>query len=455
MTTGQDSAQSTSIIRSKVIQRADICSGLVVYWMMRDQRVQDNWALLRAQELAKKYGGKLSVVFTLRTNLIKHAGTARWLDFMLAGLQDVEKELSQLGIPFTILLGDPPTSLQHFVEERQVSALVTDMSPLRVYRRWVQDVAQLTRIHIEMVDAHNIVPVWLASNKQEFAARTFRPKMYSLLPDYLIEFPKLQPMGSVTPTRSAWKQIRQKLHVDESITLPTWWKAGSHAARGILDDFIATKIENYSVLKNDPLSATISDLSPYLHFGQIAPQRVVLEMHQQAHPDHSIDFLEQLIVRRELADNYCWYNENYDQFTGFPDWSRATLNSHRSDHRTFIYRSDQFEHAQTHDHVWNAAQREMLHTGKMHGYLRMYWAKKILEWSDSPETALQIAISLNDRYSLDGRDPNGYVGIAWSIGGVHDRPWFNRPIFGLVRYMGESGLKKHFNTEEYCKKWSY
>ncbi len=162
--------------------------------------------------------------------------------------------------------------------------------------------------------------------------------------------------------------------------------------------------------------------------------------------------MEELIVRRELSDNFCFYNSDYDQFSGFPEWAQKTLNEHRGDKREFIYSLEQFEHGKTHDDLWNAAQLQMVLTGKMHGYMRMYWAKKILEWTGSPEDALEIAIHLNDKYELDGRDTNGYVGVAWSIGGVHDRAWQERPVFGKIRYMSYAGCKRKFDVSTFIEK---
>jgi deoxyribodipyrimidine photo-lyase len=170
--------------------------------------------------------------------------------------------------------------------------------------------------------------------------------------------------------------------------------------------------------------------------------------------DHASAYLEELIIRRELSDNFCWYNEYYDTVESFPEWAKKSYYRFRHDKREYIYTLKQFEHAKTHDELWNAAQMEMIITGKMHGYMRMYWAKKILEWTATPTDAMNIAIYLNDTYELDGRDPNGYAGIAWSIGGVHDRAWFERPIFGQVRYMARSGCEKKFNVKAYIEKWT-
>jgi len=209
-------------------------------------------------------------------------------------------------------------------------------------------------------------------------------------------------------------------------------------------------LSHYDAQRNDPSLDGQSHLSPYLHFGQLSAQRVALEIQRTSADKKNRDaFLEELIIRRELAENFCFYNEDYDNMKGFPQWARKSLHAHRKDKREYIYALDDFENARTHDALWNAAQVEMVKRGKMHGYMRMYWAKKIFQWTKSPEQAMEIAIELNDRYSLDGRDPNGYSGIAWSIGGVHDRAWSERPVFGKIRYMSYYGLKSKFDIKKY------
>jgi deoxyribodipyrimidine photo-lyase len=170
--------------------------------------------------------------------------------------------------------------------------------------------------------------------------------------------------------------------------------------------------------------------------------------------DHASAFLEELIVRRELADNFCFYHLDYDSPLGFPDWAKKTHERHKNDVREYTYTQKQFERAETHDTLWNACQQELLKTGKMHGYMRMYWAKKILEWTPTVEDAMEIAIYLNDTYELDGRDPNGYAGIAWSMGGVHDRAWFERPVYGQIRYMNRSGCASKFSVDTYIATWA-
>lgn len=235
-----------------------------------------------------------------------------------------------------------------------------------------------------------------------------------------------------------------------------WIKSGEDEAHLVMKYFLENKLFLYDKKRNDPTKDGQSNLSPYLHFGQISAQRIVLEvMKTNADEQSKNTFLEELIVRKELSDNYCFYNMNYDNFNGLPEWAKKTLNKHRDDRRKYIYTLEQFENAKTHDDLWNAAQMEMVKKGKMHGYMRMYWAKKILEWSESPEQAFKIAIYLNDKYELDGRDPNGYTGIAWSLGGLHDRAWNERPIFGKVRYMNYNGCKSKFDVIKYIQYVKY
>jgi deoxyribodipyrimidine photo-lyase len=226
-------------------------------------------------------------------------------------------------------------------------------------------------------------------------------------------------------------------------------KAGYEAAKF----FFNHVLHRYHTDRNDPNKEGQSNLSPYLHFGQLGAQRVAYEINLAGEEGAEVDsFLEELVIRRELSDNYCFYNPHYDAVEGFPDWARKSLEKHLTDPRETQYSVDIFEKGETHDLLWNAAQIEMVFTGKMHGYMRMYWAKKILEWTESPRKAMETAIYLNDKYSLDGRDPNGYAGIAWSIGGVHDRAWFERPVYGKVRYMSYGGCKSKFNVNDYIKK---
>jgi deoxyribodipyrimidine photo-lyase len=437
--------------RIRPLNQARPGQGPVLYWMSRDQRVRDNWALLFAQELALSRQEPLGVVFCLAPAFL--GATIRQYGFMLRGLREVTRDLAGLNIPFFLVAGDPAQELPRLVSALGVGAVVSDFSPLRLVRGWKTAVAERLGVSLQEVDAHNLVPCWVASTKAEYGASTLRPKLKRLLPEFLEDFPPVSrhPWGWEGETAAIpWEKLAASLAIDFAVPEVTWLTPGERQARAGLDNFLEQRLPFYGERRNDPTLAGQSDLSPYLHFGQLAAQRVALEVKRRRGQDASREaFLEELIVRRELADNFCFYQSLYDTFGGFPAWAQKTLNQHRGDRREYLYSPEALESAQTHDELWNAAQRQMVQRGKMHGYLRMYWAKKILEWTASPEEAQAVAICLNDKYELDGRDPNGYAGIAWSIGGVHDRAWFERPVFGKVRYMSYNGCRTKFKVEAY------
>ncbi|MEN9647359.1 MAG: hypothetical protein RLY57_163 [Candidatus Parcubacteria bacterium] len=467
--------------RVRKLNTKEIGEGPIVYWMNRDGRAHDNWALLYAQQIALEKKAPLLVVYNLAPGFL--GGGIRQHDFKVRGLQEVQEYLAEHHIPFIVLSGEhTEKDIVHFTDEYKVGAIVTDFFPVHISKKWTDYVAKHAVVAVYQVDAHNIIPCWIASDKQEFAAHTFRPKVYKLITEFLDEFPTLKkhPYQHEAQNNAKalehmngahWKKMLEDRSVNQEITKVDWCTPGYAAGMKELKHFIATKLETYDNARNDATVDGQSNLSPWLHYGQIAPQRVALEVLKASGRSigHVIDqkkngsgeegdsvtaFIEELVVRRELADNFCYYNDKYDQVEGFPAWAQKTLAQHAHNKREYVYTLAQFERAATHDELWNAAQTQLLLTGKMHGYMRMYWAKKILEWSASPENALRIAITLNDRYELDGRDPNGYTGIAWSIGGVHDRPWFTRPIFGEVRYMARSGCEKRFKVKEYIEKWN-
>ncbi|RCK78980.1 MAG: Deoxyribodipyrimidine photolyase, type II [Candidatus Ozemobacter sibiricus] len=428
--------------------------GAVVYWMSRDQRVDDNWALLHASALARARRAPLQVVFTLDPAFPD--ATRRAWDFLLRGLIEVEADLRARGIPFHLLLGAPPQSLALFCRQQRVGCLVTDFSPLRHKRVWQAEAAAATGLAVTEVDAHNIVPAWIASPKQEFAARTLRLKLNRILSDWLEEFPALEPPPSPgpLPPPTDWAAVQAAVAGTRAVPPVEWLRPGPVAARDHLRRFVTGALRTYALTRNDPCLDGTSNLSPYLHFGHLAPQRAALAAGAARVAEESrLAFLEELVVRRELSDNFCLYNPHYDSPAGYPDWAKKTLALHAADRREHLYDEEAFEAARTHDELWNAAQRQMVRTGKMHGYLRMYWAKKLLEWTPSVAEAHRIALALNDRYELDGRDPNGYVGVAWSLGGVHDRPWSQRPIFGTIRYMSFGGCRSKFRVAAFIARW--
>lgn len=428
-------------------------TGPVLYWMSRDQRAEDNWALLAALELAREQGRNVEVVFALAPAFL--GATWRAYDFLLRGLRETEATLARHGIPFTLLLGAPAESVVTFARERGSAAIVTDFDPLRPKREWKREVVAGTDIPVYEVDAHNIVPAWVASPKKEFGAHTFRPKLKRFISEFLTDIPKLPSAEAPRAPSVDWTHVVASIHAKRDVRPVDWCEPGSTAAMKALERFIDERLARYDEQRNDPMAEGQSDISPYLHFGQISAQRVAWEVYRSKAPLSAKEaFLEELIVRRELADNFCLYEPAYDTPEGFPDWAKASLAAHASDVREHVYPLEAFESAATHDPLWNAAQREMLVRGKMHGYMRMYWAKKILEWTPSVEDAMEVAVYLNDTYELDGRDPNGYAGIAWSIGGVHDRAWFDRPVYGKIRYMNANGCAKKFDVQAYITRWS-
>ena len=439
--------------RIKKLNNLEYSNGGVVYWMQRDRRSNNNWALVHAQNIAIRLKAPLTVFYSLNGNF--NDGNNRQYGFLLKGLVDTIKELEKYKIPFHIRRGDAISSIKKYISKANTGYLITDFSPLRVYKNRVAKLVSEINIPFEIVDAHNIVPTWTVSEKQEFAAHTLRRKIHLLLDEFMHPIPKIIPHPFLDK-KNEYEQFKpnvilKNLRIDNSVQEISWLKPGEQNGIKVLQSFIRDRFDISGELRNNPTKNNLSNLSPYIHFGQISAQYIANEINNLEDSDGKNNFLEQLIVRRELAENFCFYNKNYDSFDGFHAWAKKTLNEHRSDKREYLYSKIEFENANTHDDLWNAAQFEMVEKGKMHGFMRMYWAKKILEWTPDPESALQIAIDLNDKYQLDGRDPNGYTGIAWSIGGIHDRPWFERPVFGKVRFMNYNGCKRKFKINDYIQ----
>lgn len=368
-------------------------TGPVVYWMQRDQRSQDNWALLFAQDLALSKDVPLIVLFNVVAKFLD--ATYRQYHFMLSGLLEVKKNLEEHNIPLLVSFGEPVQQIAQILKELNASCLVCDFNPLRIVRRWKKELFEKIDIPCYEVDAHNIVPAFFISNKQEYGAYTLRPKMKKYMKEFLEDFPRLIKMKSSGIRQDLdLNEITKKLEIDFSVQPVEWLKPGESHARQVLEQFLNEKLERYEALRNDPTVDGTSNLSPYLHFGQISAQRVALEVlkFHDEYPSSVEAFLEELIVRKELSDNFCFYNSNYDSFEAFPNWAKETLLKHEKDERKYVYPLEELENAKTHDELWNAAQRQLTKTGKMHGYMRMYWAKKILEWTENAKVALKYAI---------------------------------------------------------------
>ena len=443
--------------RTRTRNDRPVRDGPVVYWMQREQRAEDNWALHYAAEQAAARAVSLVVVF----NLVAKFGetTLRHYDFMFRGLMETEAALRAQGIGFHLLRGEPAETIPKFVEKYGAGEVVTDFNPLRFTEQWREDVAKQLPVQLSEVDAHNIIPCWQASEKTEFAAHTFRPKVHRLLPEYLVEFPPLPERppatGTLTGDTVDWESLVAEVVTDRSVPAVSWLTPGTKAAHMMLEHFLSEKLNDYPTDRNDPTTDGLSNLSPYLHFGQLAPQTVALAVKGKrgVHGDAKDAYLEELIVRRELTDNYCFYTEHYDRVEGAHAWARETMEKHANDEREYLYERAELESGETHDELWNAMQTQMVRDGKLHGWCRMYWAKKILEWSPNFQTAIDRALYLNDKYELDGTDPNGVVGVMWSICGVHDRAWTERPIFGKIRYMNYNGAKRKFDVAAYVERY--
>lgn len=447
----------------------------ILYVMSRDQRVRDNHALLEAQSEAIEHKLPLAVVF----NLYHKLGFRKQehFEFMVEGLKEVEADLKTKNIPFIMRIGTMPKNIAMLASELTPRTIYFDFSPLRHSRTTQKQVAAHANCRVVVVDTHNIVPAWVVSDKEEFAAHTIRRKLHKTIELWAIDPATVEKHPydfAKTPTSATWKEVDAVVATLPKSGIVHGFKPGEAAARQALKQFIDTGLGSYASGRNDANADGQSNLSPYLHYGQLSSLRTVLDvMDAFNHPPQlftsykipdpvgksavnaGIDsFVEELVVRKELADNYCLYNAHYDSLDGAKDWAKKTLDSHANDPREFTYSLEQLENAQTHDDLWNAAQLQLTKSGKIHGYLRMYWAKKILQWTDDPAEAVKRAIELNDTYHLDGGDPNGYVGILWSVAGLHDRPWFDRDVFGTVRYMAESGAAKKFDTKTYINTWT-
>ena len=425
----------------------------VVYWMQRAQRALDNPALEVAVQAANALG-KPGVVFFAPVPFYPHANL-RHCHFLNQGIPAIADGLKKRGIGF-VLRRFPGHHLLKFCAEVRPVLVVGDENPMREPEHWRAKATEQLRVPFWTVDADVIVPSKLLM-KEQYGAYTARPVIRRLLPEFL------QPVEN-TRAKVEWQPPRGMKSLPTGVDITEGWKldrsvapvndtvGGTDQALKRLKSFIRTGLANYPVDRNKPELDGTSRLSAYLHFGHIGPHTVALAVQKADAPKVAKEaYLEQLIVCRELAINFVRFNHDYDSFESGAAWAHKSLAEHAGDPRK-IYSERQLEEAQTHDPLWNASQIQMVKTGFMHNYMRMYWAKKILEWSKTPARAFQTAVYLNDKYELDGRDPNGYAGIAWAIVGKHDRPWFERPIFGKIRYMSFNSTSKKFDSKRYIAK---
>jgi len=424
----------------------------VLYWMQASQRAECNHALEYSIRRANELRQPVVVCFGLTDHFPE--GNGRHYAFLIQGLKEVKQALERREIQMVIRHGSPEVEVAKMA--KKASLVVVDRGYLRIQRRWRNSAARQIPCPLIQVESDVIVPVEEASPKEEFSAATLRPKIKRKLDHFLIPLQERDPirdslsLGFDCFDISDLKKALSRLDIDRSVGRVEGLQGGTSQARRHLRAFLQKKLDHYPQARNDPTRDSLSQMSPYLHFGQISPLWIALQVLKTGSPGREA-FLEELIVRRELSMNFVFYNAHYDSYEGIPEWAKRTLKDHEKDRRPYLYDLQTLEGARTHDPYWNAAQKEMVLTGKMHGYMRMYWGKKIIEWSRTPEEAFGAALHLNNRYEIDGRDPNSFAGVAWCFG-KHDRPWGERSVFGMIRYMNDRGLRRKFDADEYVKK---
>jgi deoxyribodipyrimidine photo-lyase len=427
----------------------------VLYWMQSSQRAEHNHALEYAIQRANELDQRLLVVFGLTADYPE--ANLRHYAFMLEGLKEAQEALKRRGIKLAVREGSPDEVALEAGE--RASLVVTDRGYMRPQKRWRANVAGGAGCLVTQVESDVVVPVELASGKRETAARTLRPKLREHLDEFLVGLrptrPKMQSLNMQAGGLdiSDVQKVLDGMDLDRSVEpVSHLYRGGTSEARRILRRFLRDSFSTYDENRNQPQTDDVSHMSKYLHFGQVSPVYLALRVRDSGAPKREVDsYLDELIVRRELSMNFVHYTPDYDSYSSLPGWARKTLEEHREDERGPVYTRRQLEAAQTHDAYWNAAMREMVHTGYMHNHMRMYWGKKILEWSNTPEHAHRTTLYLNNKYFVDGRDPNSFANVSW-VYGQHDRGWTERPVFGKVRYMSAAGLERKAKPEEYVEK---
>jgi deoxyribodipyrimidine photo-lyase len=430
----------------------------VVYWMQRAQRGVDNHALNLAVSIANELKLPLVVYFAGISNF-PHANLRHYV-FLQQGFPDIEADLARRNISF-VMRRAPHESHERLLHDAGAAICIGDENPMRAPESWRKHLAARLSIPFWTVDTDVIIPSKLIE-KAQFGAFTIRPRLYKLLPEYLVPYenphaavewtrPKSFHADSLTEDMTrGWKDF------DRTVGPVDSFHGGTHAALKRLHLFTSKLLAHYDSDRNKPELDGTSALSPYLHYGHIGPQTIALAVARAAQADASLQpakesYFNELIAWRELAVNFVRYNPHYDSHEAAEEWAKKSIAEHARDEREHLYTLKQLEAAETYDELWNAAQIQMVEQGWMHNHMRMYWAKKILEWTPDVQTAMKFSIYLNDRYFLDGRDPNGYAGCAWSILGKFDRPWFDRPVFGKIRYMSGESTGRKFNSKLYIQ----
>lgn len=433
----------------------------VLYWMQMFKRTSHNhsltWAIRKANEM------KLPLVVYEGLKYYYPWASDRLHTFVLEGVEEKRKEFERLGIRYIFYLQKDESSPKDTVAKlaRDAALIVTDDFPCFIIPGHNRRIAERAEIAVHAVDSNGIIPM-SKFDKEEYAAYTIRPKIKKLLPSYLKPFAEetvekdsanmdIDASFETIVTANRIAELVSHCDIDHAVNPSPVYHGGTANGRKRLKKFVAEILPDYDNARNKPDRDGSSRLSAYLHFGFLSPLEIGLAVQDAEAPQESKDaYLEELIVRRELSYNMTRHNPKYDSLAALPDWVHKTMRAHADDHRDVTYTLEELEAGQTHDELWNACQREMVRTGEMHNYVRMLWGKNVIAWSRSYEEAFETLVHLNNKYCLDGRNPNSYAGILWCFG-KHDRPWIERPVFGQIRYMTSGSTGRKFDSRKYIQ----
>ena len=433
----------------------------VLYWMQMFKRTSHNhaliWAIRKANEL------KLPLVVYEGLKYYYPWASDRLHTFILEGVEEKRREFERLGIRYIFYLQKDESSPKNTVAKlaRDAALIVTDDFPCFIIPGHNRRIAKPAEIAVHAVDSNGIIPM-SKFEKEEYAAYTIRPKIKKLLPSYLKPFAEetvendstnidIDASFETVVTADGIAELVSQSDIDHSVKPSPVYHGGTANGRERLMKFVEEILPDYDNARNKPDRDGSSRLSAYLHFGFLSPLEIALAVQDADAPQESKDaYLEELIVRRELSYNMTRHNPKYESLAALPDWVHKTMRAHADDEREVTYTLEELEAGQTHDELWNACQREMVLTGEMHNYVRMLWGKNVIAWSRSYEEAFETLVHLNNKYCLDGRNPNSYAGILWCFG-KHDRPWMERPVFGQIRYMTSGSTGRKFDSKKYIQ----
>lgn len=425
-----------------------------------NRRVEFNHALLYAVEIANRLS--LPVLFYEGLTCTYEYANGRLHTFILQAVPETARRLKKAGIGYAFYLRRKRESRNDVLYQlaKYAAAVVTDDYPTFIARRHNARVPDKLDAAYYVVDSSCVVPMQEIPERQ-YAAYTIRPRIHRLLPKYLHAPDALKvkkrfsggiPDFHTQVTDENIPELVRSCEIDHSVSPSLSFRGGTLTAQKLLKYFLENNLRRYAQERNEPSEHATSHMSPYLHFGQISSLEIALATQEYAHHHKLIasEYLEELIVRRELAFNYTRHVDDPQNLKNLPEWCQQNMRKHARDKRNPAYTPRQIELAETYDELWNATQKEMILRGKIHGYYRMYWGKKIIEWSPAYQEAVDTMVHIHGKYALDGRDPNTYTNILWCFG-LHDRPWPERPIFGKMRYMSLEGMKRKTNTRAYIE----